>query len=260
MIDGVNEYTVGEVARLSSVSVRTLHHYDEIGLLRPSRRSDAGYRLYSAEDLARLRQILGYRALDFSLERIAAILADPDADVDDHLRRQHRLLRERRARDAALLSAIETEMEARQMGISLTPEEQLEVFGTDRFADYQAEAEARWGDSDAYKESQRRAAAYTKEDWLKIRAEADDNIQSFAAALRTGRPPTSEVAMRLAEEHRLHISRWFYACDHAKHRAIAELYVSDPRYAKTWDEIAPGFSRYVHDAIVANAERAASRG
>lgn len=257
MIDGVNDYTVGEVARLSSVSVRTLHHYDEIGLLRPSRRSEAGYRLYGAEDLARLRQILGYRALELPLERIGQILADPDADVDEHLRRQHRLLRQRRERDAALLSAIEREMEARQMGIALTPEEQLEVFGTDRFAAHQTEAEQRWGDMDAWKESQRRAAAYTKEDWLKIRAEADDTIASFAAALRTGRPPTSDVAMHLAEEHREHIARWFYPCDHAQHRAIAALYVSDPRFMKTWDEVAPGFSRYVHDAIVANAERAA---
>ncbi len=257
MIDGVNEYTVGEVARLSSVSVRTLHHYDEIGLLRPSRRSEAGYRLYGAEDIARLRQILGYRALELSLERIAQILADPDADVDEHLRHQHRLLRERRERDAALLSAIEREMEARQMGIALTPEEQLEVFGTDRFAEHQAEAEQRWGDSAAWEESRRRTAAYTKEDWLALRAEADENIRSFAAALRIGRAPTSDVAMQLAEEHRQHISRWFYACDHAQHRAIAALYVSDPRYMATWDEVAPGFSRYVHDAIVANAERAA---
>ena len=139
----MTEYLVGEVARLSHVSVRTLHHYDAIGLLTPSARSPAGYRQYSGTDLQRLQQILFYRELGFALEEIAGILADPAAGTDDHLRRQHRLLRERRARDAALLGAIEREMEARKMGISLTPEEQFEIFGTDKIAEYTEEARQR---------------------------------------------------------------------------------------------------------------------
>nr|WP_148260857.1 MerR family transcriptional regulator [Conexibacter woesei] len=252
----MNEYTVGEVARLSHVSVRTLHHYDDIGLLTPDGRSEAGYRLYSDADLRRLRQILFYRELEFRLDEIAAILADPDAGSHDHLRRQHRLLRERHARTAALLGAIEQEMEAQNMGISLTPEEQFEIFGTDRFAEYSDEAGQRWGDSDAWKESQRRTAAYTKDDWIAIKAEADANIARFADALRIGEPATGPVAMELAEAYRLHLSRWFYDCSHEMHRGIAELFVSDPRYGTTWDEVAPGFTQYVHDAIVANADRA----
>ncbi|HST43534.1 MAG TPA: MerR family transcriptional regulator [Conexibacter sp.] len=255
----MSEYTVGEVARMASVSVRTLHHYDEIGLLVPSDRSEAGYRLYSAADLQRLRQILFYRALEFGLDEIGRILSEPDAAAEDHLRAQHRLLRARRARDEALLHAIEHEMEARQMGISLTPEEQLEVFGTAQFAEHAAEAEQRWGESDAWKESQRRTAAYTKDDWIAIKREADANIAAFAHAIKAGEPADGTVAMDAAEDHREHISRWFFACDHGRHRDIAALYVSDPRYMRTWDETAPGFSRYVHDAIVANAERAATR-
>src|SRR5579864_7964948 len=94
----MSEHTVGDLARLAGVSVRTLHHYDEIGLLVPSERSDAGYRLYSGDDIVRLRQILFYRELEFSLEAIAAVLADPQDGVDSHLRRQHRLLRRRRQR------------------------------------------------------------------------------------------------------------------------------------------------------------------
>lgn len=256
----VNEYTVGEVARLSHVSVRTLHHYDDIGLLKPDGRSEAGYRLYSDADLSRLRQILFYRELEFALDEIAAILADPDTGSHDHLRRQHRLLRERQARAAALLGAIEQAMEAQQMGISLTPEEQFEIFGTDRFAEHSEEAEQRWGDTDAWKQSQRRTAAYTKDDWLAIKAEADANIRQFADALGTGEPATGPVAMELAETHRRHLARWFYDCGHEQHRGIAELYVSDPRYGAAYDEIAPGFAQYVHDAIVANAERIRSSG
>lgn len=128
----MDEFTVGDVARLSGVSVRTLHHYDLIGLLTPGARSASGYRLYSDADLGRLRQVLFYRELEFGLDEIAQILADPDARTDHHLRRQHRLLRERQARTRVLLGAIENEMEARQMGISLTPEEQLEIFGNDK--------------------------------------------------------------------------------------------------------------------------------
>ena len=251
----MTEYLVGDLARLSHVSVRTLHHYDRIGLLTPGARSAAGYRLYSDADLRRLRQILFYRELGFALEEIADILADPAAGTDDHLRRQHRLLRERRARDAALLRAIEREMEARKMGIALTPEEQFEIFGTDKLAEYTEEAKQRWGDTDAWKESERRTAAYTKEDWIAIKGEADANITGFADAMRAGEPPTGTVAMDLAEAHRQHLSRWFYDCDYQMHRGLADLCVSDPRYMAEYDQIEPGFSGYVHDAILANADR-----
>ena len=143
-------YTVGELARMSHVSVRTLHHYDSIGLLTPSGRSPAGYRLYSGADLRQLRQILFYRELEFGLDEIAEMLAAPDAGADDQLRRQHRLLRQRQARTQVLLAALEKEMEARKMGISLTPEEQFEIFGTSKLGEYAAEAEQRWGDTDAW--------------------------------------------------------------------------------------------------------------
>lgn len=251
----MNEYTVGETARMAHVSVRTLHHYDEIGLLRPSDRSAAGYRLYSDADLRRLKQILFYRELEFGLDEIAQILANPDAGTHDHLRRQHRLLRERQARDQALLSAIEKEMEAQHMGISLTPEEQLEIFGTAAFEEQTAEAEQRWGDTPAWKESQRRSKAYTKDDWIAIKREADDNVERFAAALKAGEPADGDMAMDLAEAYRAHLTRWFYDCGYEMHRGLAEMYVSDPRFTATWDEVAPGFARYVHDAIVANADR-----
>jgi MerR family transcriptional regulator, thiopeptide resistance regulator len=249
-------YTVGEVAQRSGVSVRTLHHYDAIGLLTPAGRSVAGYRLYSEADLGRLRHVLFYRELGFGLDQIAEILADPDARTDDHLRRQHRLLRERRARTGALLAAIEHEIEARQLGIVLTPAEQLEIFGTATFAERAEEAHDHWGDPEASRASRRRAAAYSKQDWVAIKAEADGNIRRFADALRAGEPATGAAAMALAEEHRAHLSRWFFACDHGQHRQVAAGYVADPGAVATWDEVAPGFARYVHDAIVANADRA----
>jgi DNA-binding transcriptional MerR regulator len=239
--------------------VRTLHHYDRIGLLVPGERTPAGYRLYALEDLRQLQQILFYRELGFGLDTIAEILADPDQDVDDHLRRQHRLLREQISRRQEMLAAIEKEMEAREMGISLTPEEQLEVFGTGKAGgEWAEEARQRWGDTEAWKQSQRRAATYTKEDWLEIQAEATAINQELAAAMAAGVPAGDPRAMDLAERHRQHISRWFYDCGHDTHRGLARLYLADERFAKNYDEMVPGLAQYMHDAMMANAGRASA--
>jgi DNA-binding transcriptional MerR regulator len=252
----VDGYSVGEVARLSHVSVRTLHHYDDIGLLTPQQRTAAGYRLYSDADLRRLQQILFYRALEFGLDDIAEMLADPDATADDHLRRQHQLVRAQIDKRRELLAALEKEMEARKMGISLTPEEQFEVFGTDKVGgEWAEEAEQRWGDTDAYRESQRRAAAYTKADWAAMKAESDQGLRDFRDAMQAGEPATSDRAMSLAEAHRAFLNRWFYDCGYDMHRGLAEMYIADERFKQTFDVVAPGLAQYVRDAILANAER-----
>ncbi|MFC7446358.1 MerR family transcriptional regulator [Rhodococcus daqingensis] len=256
----VEQYTVGDVARMSGVSVRTLHHYDEIGLLSPQGRTAANHRRYSAADLDRLRRILFYRALDFGLDDIAAVLADPNARTDDHLRRQHRLLRQRQARTQALLGAVEREIEARRAGISLSPEEQWEIFGTEHFAEYSSAAGRWWDHPDRRQGKQHPTAAYTRDDWLEIKSEADANIAAFAAAIAAGEPATGPVAMRAAEEHRAHIARWFHDCSHDQHVEVAASYVSEPTDVEEWDSVAPGFARYVHDAILANARRARDTG
>ena len=248
-------WTVGELARLAGVTVRTLHHYDRIGLVRPSERTAAGYRSYDVHDLDRLQQVLLYRELGFPLEEVATLLDDPDADPAAHLRRQHRLLRDRLERTQAMVAAVEKEMEARQMGISLTPEERFEVFG-DGFSDErQAEAEERWGDTEAWAQSQRRTAAYTKEDWIRIKDETDDVHRRFAEALRAGVPADSEQAMDVAEEHRQHITRWFYDCPPPMHAGLGRMYVEDERFTAHYDEVAPGLAQYVSTAVQANAAR-----
>ncbi|MEV0731364.1 MerR family transcriptional regulator [Polymorphospora sp. NPDC050346] len=122
--------TVGRVAELADITVRTLHHYDEIGLLRPSTRTAAGHRAYSAGDVERLREVLAYRRLGFGLREIADLVDDPATDAVAHLRRLRGLLLDQRDRAAAMVTAIDRELEARAMGIRTTPEEQLRVFGT----------------------------------------------------------------------------------------------------------------------------------
>src|SRR4029453_16936422 len=130
IVGGVEEHlTVGRVAELAGVTVRTLHHYDEIGLLRPSRRTAAGHRAYSADDVERLREVLAYRRLGFGLGEVADLVGEPATDAVAHRRRLRGLLVEQRDRAAAMVTAIDRELEARAMGIRTTPEEQLRVFG-----------------------------------------------------------------------------------------------------------------------------------
>jgi DNA-binding transcriptional MerR regulator len=238
------------------VTVRALHHYDEIGLLSPSHRTSAGYRRYDVPDLERLHQILSYRALGFALEEIVTILDDPGADASAHLRRQHDLLTQRIARLTQMVAAVEKAMEAHEMGIKLTPEEQFEIFGDHLPDDYEAEAEERWGDTDAYRQSQRRTSTYTKADWLRIKGESDDLERHLAAALAEGRAPDSEEAMDLAEQHRQHLVRWFYDCPYEMHRGLADMYTGDPRFTAYYEKVAPDLAQYLHDAMHANADRA----
>ena len=245
--------TVGEVAHLAGITVRTLHHYDRIGLLRPSLRTDAGYRRYADADLVRLQQVLFYRELGFPLDRIRSVMTD-GATVD-HLRQQHAMLLDRIKRLERMASAVEKAMEARQMGINLTPQERLEVFGDFDPDEHAEEVQERWGQTDAYRESQRRTARYSREDWTRIRDAQQAVTLQAADLLRSGAAADSVEAMDVAEEHRQQISEWFYDCSYEMHTGLAEMYVTDPRFTATYEKVAPGLAQYFHDAILANAAR-----
>ncbi|MFF5207628.1 MerR family transcriptional regulator [Streptosporangium sp. NPDC000396] len=249
-------YSVGQVARLAGVTVRTLHHYDEIGLVSPGERTASGYRRYSEPDMQRLQHVLFYRELGFPLEEIAVILDEPAIDTLTHLRRQHALLTERIGRLQRMVAAVERAMEANIMDISLTPEERFEVFGNFTPEDYDAEVRERWGDGEAFRQSRRRMAKMTKSDWGRFKAEAAQTVEGFAEAFAEGLPADGERAMELAEEHRAHITRWCYDCSYAIHRGLGDMYVADPRFAANYESSAIGLTRYIRDAIHANADRA----
>lgn len=253
------QYTVGRVAQLAGVSVRTLHHYDAVALVRPSGRAVNGYRVYAPADIQRLHQVLVYRRLGFGLAEIAVLLDDPAVDPAEHLRRQRALLVQRGEQVTAMLAAIDRLLEATGMGIQLTPEEQFEVFGTDKVGgEWAEEAEQRWGDTAAYQQAQRRTASYAKQDWQRLKAEADAGLQEFASAMRDGAPADGERARTLAEAHRAFLTRWFYDCSHDMHRGLAATYVDDDRFRATFEAVAPGLAQYVSEAIVANADAATS--
>jgi MerR family transcriptional regulator, thiopeptide resistance regulator len=245
--------TVGQVAERYGVTVRTLHHYDEIGLVSP-RRTAAGYRVYTDADLERLRHVVVYRRLGFPLDEIGPLL-EQDADVAAHQRRQRAAVRTRLDELTELVTALDRALEAHVSGTSLTPEEQEELFGDGFSEEHAREAEERWGDTDAWRESRRRTSRHTPDDWRRIAAEGEAVTARFVELKRAGTPADAPGAMDAAEEHRVQIDRWFYALDHAMHRGLADMYVADPRFTKTYDDREPGLAAYVHDAIHANADR-----
>ncbi len=245
-------YSIGQVARLARVTVRTLHYYDQVDVLHPSGRSEAGYRRYSLE---RLQRILCYRQLGFALEQIKAIIGDPATGPLEHLRRQHALLSERIEELQHMLEAVEKIMEARTMGINLEPHEMLEAFGeTDPLA-YHEEAEQHWGQTDAWTEAGRRSATYTRDDWKRMQAEFATLISDFARALATATPADSLHTMELAEAHRAYLERWFYPCSLQMHCGLADLYIGDPRFAAQFETFTPNLAGYLREAIYANAKR-----
>jgi DNA-binding transcriptional MerR regulator len=247
--------TVGEVARLAGVSVRTLHHYDETGLLIPSERSEAGYRLYSDDDLARLQQVLFYRELGFGLDEIRDLMSDPAFDRREALLAQRELIAAQLHRHEAMIRLIDKTLAFSEGGIRMTKEEMFEVFGDFDPSEHEDEVKERWGDTDAYKESARRTARYTKADWERFKAESEEITGSIAALMDRGIPADAPEAMDAVDRARLQIDTWFYPCSREMHAELGKMYVADPRFTATYENVREGMAQYVCDAIQANLAR-----
>lgn len=250
-----DEFTVGEVAQLAHVSVRALHHYDEIGLLPPARRTEAGYRLYGPAELARLHQVLLFRELGVSLAEIAGLLDEPASERRAALLAHREGLERRRRRTDAVIRAVDRAIDALERGEAMSETELFEGFEEFDHAQYAEEAKERWGDTDAYQESQRRMKRYDKADWAAIQAEGEAIMQRFVALMASGASPEGEEALALAEEHRKHIGLRYYDCPPAMHAGLADMYEADPRFGEYFEKYAEGLTGYVATAIRANAGR-----
>lgn len=242
--------TVGEVAALAGVSVRTLHHYDELGLVVPSGRSDAGYRLYDHADLERLQEVLTLRALGLPLAGVAAVLDDPAHDRVQVLRDQAKRLRDEQDRLAGLLTAVEEAIAAHDRG---TPQQESTMFDGHDHEQYAREAEERWGDTDAYRQSRERVGALGPGAEEQIKAWWQEHFEQFAALRRDEVPLDDDRVRTAVADHRALLNR-FYDCGAEMQKGIAEMYVADPRFAATYDEHVDGLAQYVRDAVHAHAD------
>jgi MerR family transcriptional regulator, thiopeptide resistance regulator len=246
-------YQVRDAARLSGVSVRTLHHYDAIGLLVPSNRTDAGYRLYTDDDLLRLQQILIGRALGLSLEEIRKSLDDPRFDRRAALIEQKTRLRARARETESMMRAIDAALAAidGRQGV-LKMEQLFEGFNPSQ---YEEEARGRWGGTDAFAEAGKRTKRYSADDWNAIKAEQSSIYADAYAALKAGRGPRDIAVMDIAERHRRSIDRWFYPCSHEMHQGLAAMYEGDDRFRQSIDGHGEGLTPFLAEAIRANASR-----
>ena len=248
-------YSVGELGKLAHVSVRTLHHYDELGLLTPSERSQAGYRRYSEADLAKLQQILFYKELGFNLKAIREGLSDPDFNRLEALQQQRSLIKTKVGRLQAMLGLIDKTLTSLEGGIQMTDKEMFEVFGDFNPNDHEAEVQERWGDTDAYKVSAQRTKRYTKTDWQRYKGENDAVNTRIAQLMTEGVAPDDERAMNAVDEARRLIDTWFYPCSRQMHANLGDMYVADPRFTATYEAIHPGMAQFIKEATAANAAR-----
>ncbi|MBC8530474.1 MerR family transcriptional regulator [Gehongia tenuis] len=236
--------TVKEAARLSGVSVRTLRHYDEIGLLRPAARSEAGYRLYGEEELRRLQQILFFRELGFSLAGIRAILDDPAFDEKEALLRQRQLLRLEKKRLEGLIRLTERALKGeRTMDFTAFDGSEMKE-ARDAYA---AEVREKYGHTEAYRISEEKAKSYGKADWARIEAGMKAIFGRAAAAMDGG--PDSPAAQGAVSAWQDFITENFYPCTKEILAGLGELYTADPRFRANLEGHGPGFAEFFAKAI-----------
>ena len=139
------------------------------------------------------------------------------------------------------------------MSTNLSKEEKQEVFGFFDPDQYEDEVKEKYGQTDAYKQSNSKTKNYTKEDWAQMALESDFIVQRFKNLMEKGIDPESDEAKEVAEAHRQHITKWFYNCSYEIHSGLALMYISDERFKENYEKHADGLAQYIHDAITANS-------
>jgi DNA-binding transcriptional MerR regulator len=238
--------SVSETSRLMGISVRTLHYYDEIGLLTPSEKSDAGYRFYDEKNLAVLQQILFYRELELPLKEIVHILSQPDHDQKTALSYHRELLLLKQRHIGDLLRLVDE---------TLGGNENMRK-GQFTFADYEearnkyaTEAEERWGQTDAYKVSKKREEKRTESESLDMMRAANDIFTAFARSM--DRAPSDPEVQALVRRWQALITEYHYNCTNEILAGLAEMYISDERFTESIDRYGDGTARFMYEAIKA---------
>jgi DNA-binding transcriptional MerR regulator len=244
-------YLIGELAEIAGVSVRTLHHYDSIGLLKPTSVSPAEYRYYTESDVEKLQQILFFKEMDFSLKDTAQIINKPDFDRIKALKAHRQLLCEKRKRLEALIASVEKTIESVEGDAKMNNEEMFKAFNMsdiEKHKDkYAQEVKLKYGESEAYKESERRASKYSKVDWENIMNRSNLLFEKIASLMDKG--PEDKEVQKAVSEWRQHITDSFYNCTPEIFRGLGELYVCDERFTQNIDKVKPGLARFLSEAI-----------
>lgn len=233
---------IKEFSLLTEVSVRTLHYYDEIGLLKPDEVDrENGYRYYGERAFEKMLEILFLRELGFSLKSIKEILSSPTYNKKEAFRKQKELLNLKKAKIEKMISVLEEaeKGELKIMTIDYSYEKTRKQ--------YEAEVKEKWGSTDAYKESQQKTATYSKEKWNDVSSGLDEVIAEFAKAKAEGE--TAEDSTSLAEKLQQYITDNFYTCTKEILTGLGEMYVLDERFKENIDKHDEGTAEFMREVI-----------
>ncbi|MFE4569496.1 MerR family transcriptional regulator [Paenibacillus chitinolyticus] len=254
-------YKVKEVADLVGVSVRTLHHYDEIGLLVPDSVNAAGYRLYTDRNLERLQQILFFKEIGFALQEIKAMLESPDFDRKRALIGHKELLLRKKKRLEDIIETVDRTIASVEGGIPMRKEQLFESFDRHPLEEhkkkYAAEAREKYG-SETMDAVEKRAGSYTKEQWADIMGQSERVYAKAAAAMEAG--PSSRMAQEAAAELRQWITGHFYDCTPEIFRGLGDLYVTDERFTANIDRHGAGLAAFLKEAMHIYCDRLEGAG
>ncbi|WP_339165195.1 MerR family transcriptional regulator [Siminovitchia sp. FSL W7-1587] len=245
------EMKVKEVAELARISVRTLHHYDAIGLLAPSQKTEAGYRLYSDEDLGKLQQILFFKELGFSLKKIKEIIHSPSFDKCEALQLQKKCLLEERERLDRMIGLIEKTIKHEQGEIEMSNKEKFAGFDFSQNP-YEQEARRRWGNK-AVDQSNAMLNEMSNEERMQMSEEMNE-IYRKLAHLKDGSPESKEAQAAIAEWFTfLNRNAGSYSLE--AFRGLGEMYVADERFTKNIDQFGDGLAKFMRDAMAVYADQ-----
>ncbi len=232
---------IKEFARLSGVSVRTLHYYDEIGLLKPALvDKQTGYRFYDENSFLRMQQILFYRELDFSLKSISEILSSPDYNKKNALNEQKKLLILKKERLERLISAIDGAMKGENV---------MAFLENNELEQYKAEAKAKWGKTDAYNEHTEKTGGYSADKWQSVTDGLNNILVKFSECMKNGEKSESVCSQKLVKELQGYITENYYTCTNEILAGLGQMYVGDERFKKNIDKNGEGTAEFISNAI-----------
>ena len=232
---------IKESAEFTGVSVRTLHYYDEIGLLTPAFVDETtGYRFYDEKSLLRMQEILFYRELDFSLKSIGEILSSPNYDTRKSLEEQKILLTLKKERLERLIASIDEAMKGANV---------MSAFDNSEFEKHKVEAQEKWGKTNAYKEHSERTKNYSKQKWNDLTEEMEHIMAEFASCMKKVKKPDSTEAQNLVKMLQNHITENYYRCTNEILTGLGQMYVADERFRNNIDKHADGTAEFICEAI-----------
>ncbi|MBU5593438.1 MerR family transcriptional regulator [Clostridium sp. MSJ-4] len=240
------EYTVKSVADITGVSIRTLHHYDHIGLLRPHNKTESGYRLYSDSDLEKLQQILFFKELDFTLEEIKKVMNSPIYDKKEALKCHKELLLRKKSRLDNILKSVEITIKAMEGEIDMSKKDMFESFDDSKIEEYRKEVREKYGE-EIVDQCDKKTRGYNKDKWNSLNAEGERIFREISLLMNEG--AREEKVQKLIKEHYKYINDNFYNCTPEIYKGLGDLYIQDERFTAYYENIKPGLAKFMKEAM-----------